>query len=426
VVNLYPFEETIAKPDVTLEAAVENIDIGGPTMIRAAAKNWQDVAVVIDPTDYQKILEEVKSAGQISCETKFRLAKKVFIHTARYEGTIANYLTGGKDGQFPEAFHYQGIKVQDLRYGENPHQKALFYKDSVPDGTGQESCVANAKQLHGKELSYNNIIDLDAAIELVKEFKEPACIIIKHTNPCGVSMGSKALKDIFMAARECDPTSAFGGIIGINRVVDADTAREIAKDFYECVVAPGFEPDAFQILTSKKTIRLMELTDLKTVVGSSIAPLWEMKKVGGGLLVQERDRLVENIRSAKVVTKRSPTQNEWQSLEFAWKVCKHVKSNAIVFASSEASPRILGIGCGQVSRVDATKFGIQKSRSSLKGAVMASDAFFPFRDNIDEAARAGVKAIIQPGGSIRDEESIQAADEQGIAMVFTGVRHFRH
>lgn len=437
VVNLYPFEATIAKPGVTLEEAIENIDIGGPTMIRAAAKNWQDVAVVIDPADYLRVLQEIRDSEEVSKETKFYLAKKVFIHTARYDGVIANYLSGGKDDRFPDAFNYQGVKAQDLRYGENPHQKAAFYRDNNL-GRNAEPVVSQARQLHGKELSYNNIIDLDAAIELTREFHDPACIIIKHTNPCGVAVGAghvrralvaESLQDIFIAARSCDPLSAFGGIIGINRVVDPATAQEIAKDFYECVVAPDFEEEALKILASKKNIRLMKLIGLEECRDAACrapATTLDFKKVGGGLLVQERDASQENIRDSKCVTKRTPSEEEWKAMDFAWRVCKHVKSNAIVFAAAGSIRRALGIGCGQVSRVDATKFGIQKSRSSLQGAVMASDAFFPFRDNIDEAASAGIKAIIQPGGSIRDEESIKAADEFGIAMVFTGVRHFRH
>lgn len=448
VINLYPFEATIAKKGVSLEEAVENIDIGGPTMIRAAAKNWQGVVVLTDPADYAPVLEEIRRSGEASKDTKFRLAQKVFALTARYEGAIANYLTGGKDGRWPEAFHHQGRKIQDLRYGENPHQKAAFYADadvganlvfapsagrSHPEGgvlrgspLQQEPSVVDARQMHGKELSYNNIMDLDAALEAAKEFEGPAVVIVKHATPCGVACG-KDLHKVFVQARDCDPLSAFGGVIALNAVLDVETAREIGKDFYECVIAQGYEKEAFDLLAAKKNIRLMEIPswkDWKRTV-RSWAP--HLRKVTGGLLVQDRDLASLNVREAKVVTKRSPTEGEWGALEFAWKAAKHVKSNAIVYAGEEGAVlRTLGVGGGQVSRVDATKFGILKARASLKGAVMASDAFFPFRDSIDEAAKAGIAAVVQPGGSVKDEEVIQAADEHNIAMVFTGIRHFRH
>ncbi len=435
VVNLYPFEETIAKPDVTLEHAIENIDIGGPTMIRAAAKNWQDVAVITDPEDYQKVLEEMRRgvvstpgrenlAPTISAETNLLLAKKVFVLTSRYEGAIANYLCG-QDQKFPDVFNFQVTKVQDLRYGENPYQKAAFYREP---SSLQEPCVSTSKQIHGKELSFNNILDLEAALGLIKEFDQASVVIIKHTNPCGVASGYGELSDIFTAARDADPLSAFGGIIGFNRRVDEKTAREIVKDFYECVIAPGFDPEALEVLTTKKNIRLMEVPTLAAWYKTrEVLSLYDMKKVAGGLLVQERDLLRENTREAKVVTRKLPQEREWDGLAFAWLVCKHVKSNAIVFGMSDHDIiRTVGIGCGQMSRVDAVKIGTLKARSSLKGCVMASDAFFPFRDNVDEAARVGVAAIIQPGGSLKDTESIQAADEHGIAMVFTGTRHFRH
>jgi phosphoribosylaminoimidazolecarboxamide formyltransferase/IMP cyclohydrolase len=453
-VNLYPFEQTVTQPGVSLEHAVENIDIGGPTMIRAAAKNWRDVAVLTDPDDYEPVLEEIRKDGEVSRETKFRLAQKVFILTARYDGAIANYLTGGRDGRWPEAFNYQGRKIQDLRYGENPHQKAAFYRDAGVGATpnygaagadlafAPEPCIATAKQLHGKELSYNNIMDLDAALEAAKEFEEPAVVIIKHATPCGVAHvvgahGHAPLREAFINARDCDPLSAFGGIIALNAVVDAETAKEIGRDFYECVIAHGFEKDAFDILASKKNIRLMELPgwkDWKRETRRDPAP--HLRRVVGGLLVQDRDLASVNLKEARVVTKRVPTAGEFEALAFAWKVVKHVKSNAIVYAGPSPRPspesgegvilRTLGIGGGQVSRVDAAKTGVAKARSSLKEAVMASDAFFPFRDNVDEAAKAGIAAIVQPGGSVKDAEVIQAADEHGIAMVFTGMRHFRH
>ncbi len=425
VVNLYPFEETIAKSGVSLETAMENIDIGGPTMIRAAAKNWQDVTVVVDPADYEMVLGELRRnkdmvsqsnhAPMLSAEINFQLAKKVFATMAHYEGAIANYLTGGREGILPQSFHFQGVKVQDLRYGENPHQKAAFYR-------GEGGSITDAKQLHGKELSFNNILDLDAALTLVSEFSEPAVVIIKHTNPSGVAISpSSPLGEIFIAARECDPLSAFGGIIALNRPVDEKTAKEIGKDFYECVLAPGFSAEALKILEAKKNIRLMELP------GNVPTHAHDIKKVSGGFLVQEKDVLSEDIQKGKVVTQRQPTEEEWKALSFAWKVCARVKSNAIVFSiAEEGILRTAGIGCGQMSRIDSTKIGIQKSRTSLKGSVMASDAFFPFRDSVGEAAKVGVSAIIQPGGSLKDEESIQAANERGIAMVCTGVRHFRH
>lgn len=459
VVTLYPFEETIAKTGISLQEAVENIDIGGPTMIRAAAKNWQDVTVIVDPEDYEKVLEEMRR-GDISVETNFRLAKKVFVLTSRYEGAIANYLCG-QEKIFPDVLNLQMSKVQELRYGENPHQKAAFYRDIVGVGPRaypsqgdhggsplQEPCVSTSKQIHGKELSFNNILDLEAALGLMKEFDQTSVVIMKHTNPCGVAIlspdlrspspppngghsargeGYDVLQEIFVAARDADPLSAFGGIIGLNRRVDEKTASEIAKDFYECVMAPGFDPEALEILTAKKNIRLMEISTLAAWYKTrKVSSLYDMKKVAGGFLVQDRDLLRENIREAKVVTQKSPQEHEWDCLAFAWRVCKHVKSNAIVFAAGDSIFRTVGIGCGQMSRVDAVKIGTLKARSSLKGCVMASDAFFPFRDNVDEAARVGVAAIIQPGGSLKDAESIQAADEQGIAMVFTGVRHFKH
>lgn len=425
-INLYPFEETIAKPGVSFEEAIENIDIGGPTMIRAAAKNWHDVAVLTDANDYSMVLEEIRKNGEVSQETKLKLAKKVFILTSRYDGAIANYLTGGRDGIFPDVYNYQGRKIQDLRYGENPHQQAAFYRDSVGSygdtPLQQEPQVTDARQLHGKELSYNNIMDLDAALEAAKEFEEIAVVIIKHATPCGVARGA-SLRDAFVNARECDPTSAFGGIIALNATVDAATAQEIGKDFYECVIAHGFDKEAFDILAAKKNIRLMELPSWKNWKRDVRDKNPHIRKVVGGFLVQDRDLSSVNLKEAKVVTKRAPTNDEFEALAFAWKVVKHIKSNAIVYALKD---RTIGIGGGQVSRVDATKIGATKARTPLQGAVMASDAFFPFRDNIDEAAKAGIKAIVQPGGSVKDTEVVQAADEHGIAMIFTGVRHFRH
>ncbi|MBI2083523.1 MAG: bifunctional phosphoribosylaminoimidazolecarboxamide formyltransferase/IMP cyclohydrolase [Deltaproteobacteria bacterium] len=443
VVNLYPFEETIQKKNVTLQEAIENIDIGGPAMLRAAAKNWQDVAVICDPDDYADLIEELKQRkGEISKETSFRLSKKVFALTSRYDGAVAAYFSGGREEEFPEVFSLQAEKIQDLRYGENPHQKAAFYKAVGATGRSplQEASVTSSKQLHGKELSFNNILDLDATIELVKEFEAPACVIVKHTNPCGVAVGTIANRDrdrgtcrqLFVEARSCDPLSAFGGIIGFNREVDLETAEEIGKDFYECVVAPGFSEEALEILKAKKNIRLMQIPPYPPLSKGG----WDFKRVAGGLLVQDRDRIVEDIRGSKVVTKRPPTEEEWDAMVFAWKVARHVKSNAIVLAGPPSEGqgeengmlRTLGVGAGQMSRVDSVRLAISKmdTLSPRRERVLASDAFFPFRDNVDEAAKAGVTAIIQPGGSLRDQESIDAANEHKIAMVFTGIRHFKH
>ncbi len=431
VVNLYPFEKTIAKEGVEFEEAIENIDIGGPSLIRAAAKNWEDVTVVVSPEDYPALIDELENnKGMVSKKTRFRLAQKAFAHTARYDGAISNWFTGVGENpkkQFSEIFNFQVEKIQDLRYGENPHQKGAFYRDREL----AEPCVSNTKQLQGKELSFNNILDLDGAIELLKEFDEAACVILKHTTACGVARGRRfqgrvkkiePLVSIFTAARDCDPLSAFGGIIGFNRPVDTDTATEIVKDFYEVVVAPDFDPLALAIFKEKRNLRVMQLPQMDVIERKG----YDMKKVAGGLLIQDRNLDQSDIRKSKVVTTREPTEEEWESLSFAWRVVKHVKSNAVVFANLD---RTLGIGAGQMSRVDSVKMAIEKGKKALKaahGAVMASEAFFPFRDSIDEAAKVGVKAIIHPGGSLRDEESIQAANDAGIAMVFTGIRHFRH
>ena len=424
IVNLYPFEETIQKPEVSLQEAIENIDIGGPTMLRAAAKNWQEVTVVCDPADYPALIAELETGqGTISPETNFRLAQKVFALTARYDGAIANYLTGGREQRLPDVLTLQVQKIQDLRYGENPHQRGAFYTGEGGRRPGEGA----PRQLHGKELSFNNFLDLDAAASLLREFQPPACVIIKHTNPCGVALTPSPSpaggRGVFVAARACDPLSAFGGIVGLNRTVDRATAEEIGKDFYECVIAPDYAPEALEILKAKKNIRLMEWTP-------SPPRELDLKKIAGGLLVQDPDRLTEGLGKSKVVTKRTPTEAEWQALEFAWKVCAHVKSNAIVIAGEESGVRVtFGIGCGQMSRIDSVKLAIAKMTSPPAPPLLvclASDAFFPFRDNVDEAARAGVKAIIQPGGSLKDQESIDAANQHGIAMVFTGVRHFRH
>lgn len=418
VVNLYPFEATVAKDGCSLEDAIENIDIGGPTMLRSAAKNNQDVTVIVDHNDYATVEHEMKMAnGSVSEKTNFRLAVKVFQHTAAYDGAISNYLgarLGNEVEQYPETFTMQVKKTQNLRYGENPQQSAAFYVDKEIN----EPCVANAVQLQGKELSFNNIIDLDAAIETVKEFADGAAVIIKHTNPCGVALAESPLA-AYLKARECDPLSAFGGIVGFNRQVDAETAQELTSTFLEAVIAPGYTAEALAIFTAKKNVRVMKVPPLEAYAASG----YDLKKVVGGLLVQGRDLGMIQALDCKVATDRTPTKAEYKALDFAWRVCKHVKSNAIVFSNSQQT---VGIGAGQMSRVDSSRIAVQKSLLSTAGTVLASDAFFPFRDGVDAAAEAGVTAIIQPGGSVRDEEVIKAANEHGIAMLFTGMRHFRH
>lgn len=419
-VNLYPFEATIAKEDCSLEDAIENIDIGGPTMLRSAAKNYPDVTVAVDPSDYDLILSELKEKGEVSVETNFRLAKKVFQHTARYDGAISNYLgqieKGKKAHQFPETFTFQVKKAQELRYGENPHQKAAFYREPLLT----EPSVSNALQLQGKELSYNNILDLDSAYETVKEFEETAVIIIKHNNPCGAATSSTNMADAYRKARDCDSVSAFGGIVGFNRVVDPETAREMKDIFLEAIIAPGFDPEALEILKAKKDLRILRTPPLASF---SVQKGFDFRKVVGGLLIQDRDLGKVSMDQWKVVTKRKPTEEEKRAMAFGWKVAKHVKSNAIVLAKED---RTVGIGAGQMSRIDSTRLAKMKAQVSTQGTVLASDAMFPFRDGIDAGAEAGATAIIQPGGSIRDDEVIAAADEYGIAMVFTGMRHFRH
>lgn len=423
VVNLYPFVQTVAKPDVTLSHAIENIDIGGPSMLRAAAKNFEFVTVVVDPGDYDKLKFELGNHGmETTREFRFELAAKVFSSCAAYDGAISNYLTSLVEPteqphqmKFSRMLSLQYRKIFDLRYGENPHQEAAYYSEGWRD----EPCVGNARQLHGKELSYNNILDLDGALETVKEFDRAACAIIKHSNPCGVATTEGDIADAFLKAKACDEVSAFGGIIAFNRAVSASAAREISQMFLEAIIAPDYDPEALEILKQKKNLRLLKTLPIRRYEISG----WDMKKVVGGLLVQERDLALKSAEESKVVTKRAPTPEEIQALDFAWKVAKHVKSNAIVYAQKD---RTVGIGAGQMSRVDSSKLAAIKAKSSLKGCVMASDAFFPFRDGIDAAAEHGISAVIQPGGSIRDEEVIQAADEAGMAMVFTGMRHFRH
>jgi phosphoribosylaminoimidazolecarboxamide formyltransferase / IMP cyclohydrolase len=413
VVNLYPFQQTIAKSNVTFAEAIENIDIGGPTMLRAAAKNHQYVTVVVDPADYDTVVQELKEHGDVSAETKLKLAAKVFRHTAAYDAMIAEYLTNKTGEEYPETLTITFEKKQALRYGENPHQTAAFYKKPL----GSSFSIAQATQLHGKELSYNNINDANAALQIVKEFTEPAAVAVKHMNPCGVGVGA-TIYEAFAKAYEADPTSIFGGIIALNREVDKETAEKMHEIFLEIVIAPSFSKEALNILTQKKNIRLL------TVDFS--APNMKEKmlvSVQGGLLVQEADTHTLDDAEIKVVTKREPTEQEWEALRFAWKVVKHVKSNAIVLAKDGMT---IGVGAGQMNRVGAAKIAIEQAGEKAKGAVLASDAFFPMDDTVEAAAKAGITAIIQPGGSIRDADSIKKADEYGIAMVFTGIRHFKH
>ncbi len=418
VVNLYAFEKTASKPGVHFEEIIENIDIGGPSMVRSAAKNFQDVAIVTSPMDYAAIAEEMKaSGGSLVLTTKWRLAQKAFAVTAAYDAGIASTLeriaTDGKfelkaEEGFPPTLRMSFNKVLDLRYGENPHQSAAMYSDGTATG------VANGHQIQGKELSYNNIVDLQAAWDLAQEFDELVCAIIKHTNPCGTATGT-TLVEAYKKALECDPVSAFGGVIGVNRPVDAAAAEEMAKLFVEAIAAPEFSPEALEKFAAKKNLRLVRVQN---------APQkWVLKNVSGGILLQDNDMRPLTQPDLKVVTKRQPTAEEMRALLFAWKICKHVKSNAILYARDGQS---VGVGAGQMSRVDSCKIGAMKAVLPLKGTVAASDAFFPFPDGVEEIARVGATAIIQPGGSVRDAEVIEAADRLGLAMVVTGVRHFRH
>ena len=420
-VNLYPFVETISKPNCSLADAIENIDIGGPTMVRSAAKNYQHVAIVTDASDYTALAEELRAnAGGLTLATRFALAKKAFSHTAAYDGAISNYLTaldadGANPADFPLRFNASLEKVQDMRYGENPHQKAAFYRDLVR----VPGAIANYNQLQGKELSYNNIADADAAWESVKTFDQPACVIIKHANPCGVAIAADTLT-AYRLAFATDSTSAFGGIIAFNREVDAATAEAVSAQFLEVLIAPAYSAEAKALLAKKVNVRVLE------VPLESGANPYDFKRVGGGLLVQSADIKNVVLDELRVVTKRQPTAAELQDLLFAWRVAKFVKSNAIVFARNGQTA---GVGAGQMSRVDSTRIAAIKAAAAglpLAGAVAASDAFFPFRDGVDVIAENGIKAIIQPGGSMRDEEVFAAADEHGIAMVLTGTRHFRH
>jgi phosphoribosylaminoimidazolecarboxamide formyltransferase/IMP cyclohydrolase len=423
VVNLYPFEQTVANPDCNLTTAIENIDIGGPTIIRAAAKNHKDVTLVVDNIDYRMVLNEMEAnAGAVSDSTRFQLATKAFEYTARYDAAIANYLgclqPDGTRIAFPHTYSLQFTKSQELRYGENPHQKAAFYIEE----NQREPSISTAKQLQGKELSFNNIADTDAALECVKQFEDPACVIVKHANPCGVATGG-TLAETYDRAYATDPTSAFGGIIAFNRLLDVNTATSIInRQFVEVIIAPDVDTEAQSVLAAKKNVRVLTCGAWHT---DRVAGL-DMRRITGGLLLQDRDLGMVTQRDLKVVTKRQPSEQELRDLLFAWKVCKFVKSNAIVYCKDNMT---IGIGAGQMSRVYSARIAAIKATDAgleVEGSVMASDAFFPFRDGIDSAAQVGITAVIQPGGSMRDEEIITAANEHNIAMVFTGMRHFRH
>jgi phosphoribosylaminoimidazolecarboxamide formyltransferase/IMP cyclohydrolase len=412
VVNLYPFEQTVAKSGVTMELAMENVDIGGPTMLRAAAKNHKDVVVICNPQRYAEVLVMLEREQDVDTVTRTKLAQEVFAYTSRYDSLISSYLSGGIP-PFPENLSYTYEKVYDLRYGENPHQKAAFYKDKSAGGLS----IAHAKQLHGKELSFNNVNDASAALDLVLEFTEPAVVALKHTNPCGVGLGSSAL-EAYKKAYESDPVSIFGGIVAVNREVDQELADLMSEIFLEVVIAPSFTDKALEILTKKPSLRLLEMGEF-----SPHQPSVEYKHIYGGMLVQEKDAIIEDPHSWKCVTDRAPSQEELDQLYFGWRVVKHVKSNAVLLAKDN---RTVGIGAGQMNRILPTEMSIKQAGDLAKGSVLASDAYFPFDDVVKACAKAGVTAIVQPGGSVRDQDSIIAANQAGIAMVFTGIRHFKH
>ncbi|EKO3962747.1 bifunctional phosphoribosylaminoimidazolecarboxamide formyltransferase/IMP cyclohydrolase [Vibrio fluvialis] len=429
VVNLYPFAQTVANPNCTLADAVENIDIGGPTMVRSAAKNHKDVTIIVNASDYDRVIAEMDANEKsLTLDTRFDLAIAAFEHTAAYDGMIANYFgtmvpsygenkEGDEESKFPRTFNQQFVKKQDMRYGENSHQDAAFYVEANPE----EASVSTARQIQGKALSYNNIADTDAALECVKEFAEPACVIVKHANPCGVALGGDIL-EAYNRAYQTDPTSAFGGIIAFNRELDAATATAIVeRQFVEVIIAPSVSAEAIEVVAAKKNVRLLECGEWHSKTTG-----FDVKRVNGGLLVQDRDQGMVTLSDLKVVSQRQPTEEELKDALFCWKVAKYVKSNAIVYAKGDMT---IGVGAGQMSRVYSAKIaGIKAADEGLEvaGSVMASDAFFPFRDGIDAAAEAGIKCVIQPGGSMRDDEVIAAADEHGMAMIFTGMRHFRH
>lgn len=427
VVNLYPFEATVARPGCTLEDAIENIDIGGPAMVRSGAKNWKDVAVLTDASQYQGVIEELKTSGKVSDKTKFALAVAAFNRISNYDAAISDYLSSlGEDGTrslFPAQANGRFVKLQDLRYGENPHQQAAFYRDLHP----APGSLAVAQQVQGKELSYNNIADADAAWECVKGFDTPACVIVKHANPCGAAVGKDPL-EAYSKAFQTDPTSAFGGIIAFNRPLDGAAAQAVSRQFVEVLMAPEFSPEALQVFAGKANVRLLKIAlppggERPWDKGQN---LLDIKRVGSGLLMQTADNRELTLGELKVVTKKQPTQQELQDLLFAWKVAKYVKSNAIVFCKDGMT---MGVGAGQMSRLDSARIAsikAQHAKLSLQGTAVASDAFFPFRDGLDVVVDAGATCVIQPGGSMRDQEVIAAADERGVAMVFSGVRHFRH
>lgn len=409
VVNLYPFEETINRTD-EIDEVIENIDIGGPAMLRSAAKNYRNVAVVVDPADYTEILEELrKNDRELSDETRKKLAAKAFARTARYDTIISNYL-GEKfgTGEFPGTLGLTYEKLLELRYGENPHQKAALYKN-------RNEGIAGGRQLHGRQLSFNNVLDLDAALKTVNEFEEPTAVIIKHGNPCGVA-SEKNILEAYRRAHACDPVSAYGGVVAVNRQLDEATAKEIVSTFIEALAAPSYDAEALEVLGGKKNLRVMELA-------GKVKNELELRQVSGGMLVQKRDVLLLRPGGVKVVTQKKPSKKEMEDLIFAWKVAKHVKSNAIVVAKEKQA---IGVGAGQMSRVESTEIAIKKAGERVRGAVLASDAFIPFADSIDKAADAGITSVIQPGGSVHDAEVIEAANKHGIAMVFTGIRHFKH
>jgi len=434
VVNLYPFEATIAKPNVSLDEAIENIDIGGPSMLRSAAKNHERVTVVVDPADYEGVVAELRDKREVSPTRRLALARKAFAHTAAYDTAIAAYLSSIDDTaatareqaparrELPDTLGMQWRRLYELRYGENPHQRAAFYADASSPlaASANRPTIATAEVLGGKQLSYNNILDLDAALGLCLEFTEPAAIVVKHNNPCGAAIGAD-VATAYHRAREADPVSAFGGIVAVNREVDEALAKLLVETFLECVVAPGYSAAARDVLASKKNLRLVAASGTWAPATNQLA--WSLRTIAGGALVQTVDHGMVELAAAKVATKRAPTDQERADLAFAWRVAKHVKSNAIVFAKEGVT---VGIGAGQMSRVDSVRICERKAGDKLKGAVVASDAFFPFRDGVDVLAEAGAVAVVQPGGSVRDEEVITAANEHGLAMLFTGMRHFRH
>ena len=418
VVNLYPFAKTAADPAKSLDEVVEMIDVGGPSMVRGAAKNWEHVGVLVDPADYAATLDAIRSQGGLSREARLALSAKAFAHCSAYDAAVAGYLSRqaapAESRALPDRIAIDFPKVADLVYGENPHQRAAIYRDPAAAGAG----LATARKLQGKPLSFNNILDFDAALSLAADLGPRGCVIVKHGNPCGVGRAGTP-GQAFRRALACDPTSAFGGVIALGDRVDAEAASAIAEAFYEGVLAPSFTAEAVEILARKKNLRLLELGPLSGYRREGL----DLRRVQGGLLAQDQDTPDEAIRTGKVATKRAPTDDEWEALQFAWTVVRHVKSNAIVYAFKD---RTVGIGAGQMSRVDSAQLGIRKALVSLQGAAMASDAFFPFRDGLDVAAEAGITAVVQPGGSIRDDEVVAAADERGLAMVLVGRRHFRH